>query len=345
MECSAGMLTVVQAEGRRPGMDLCAACNFLSSSGDDIRARVTISWSVPRLLVLSVKAEEAGVVGCVKDVLVQSREILLKQKADLRKQITPLLKGFQTERFSSLSDCSHSFGAPALVGALAGRVAAGTAAPPAVAVMAGALRLSSWWYQAGSEVALWVVLSPPSRKGLGSMPQPGIGGPFCVERHVLPLEHPHTVPADGAGGVEVEGHQVFWTCDSKPFISVLTTVPPHTDSLGVSTKTKAGLSCVVQPSADGAALTGGLMEGTTARWMSVRVVLVVVMVVVMVMMMLVVVMVMMMLVVMMMVVMVVMMMVMMMLVVVMVMMMLVVVVMVLVIRYLYRTADTRDVCT
>ncbi|KAI4884887.1 hypothetical protein NFI96_014521 [Prochilodus magdalenae] len=55
------------------------------------------------------------------------------------------------------------------------------------------------------------------------------------------LEHPHTVPADGAVGVEVEGHQAFWTCDSKPSISVLTTVPPHTDSLGVSTKTKAGL--------------------------------------------------------------------------------------------------------
>ncbi|KAI4878500.1 hypothetical protein NFI96_008361 [Prochilodus magdalenae] len=49
------------------------------------------------------------------------------------------------------------------------------------------------------------------------------------------------VPADGAVGVEVEGHQAFWTCDGKPFILVLTTVPPHTDSLGVSTKTKAGL--------------------------------------------------------------------------------------------------------
>ncbi|KAI4899683.1 hypothetical protein NFI96_006230 [Prochilodus magdalenae] len=55
------------------------------------------------------------------------------------------------------------------------------------------------------------------------------------------LEHPHTVPADGAVGVEVEVHQVFWTCDNKPSISVLTTVPPHMDSLGVSTKTKAGL--------------------------------------------------------------------------------------------------------
>ncbi|KAI4890310.1 hypothetical protein NFI96_017719 [Prochilodus magdalenae] len=53
------------------------------------------------------------------------------------------------------------------------------------------------------------------------------------------LEYPHTVPADGAVGVE--GHQAFWTCDNKPFISVLTTVPPHTDSLGVSTKTKVGL--------------------------------------------------------------------------------------------------------
>ncbi|KAI4887966.1 hypothetical protein NFI96_018259, partial [Prochilodus magdalenae] len=44
------------------------------------------------------------------------------------------------------------------------------------------------------------------------------------------LEHPHTVPADGAVGVKVEGHQAFWTCDNQPFISVLTTVPPHTDS-------------------------------------------------------------------------------------------------------------------
>ncbi|KAI4871710.1 hypothetical protein NFI96_024772, partial [Prochilodus magdalenae] len=55
------------------------------------------------------------------------------------------------------------------------------------------------------------------------------------------LEYPHTAPADGAVGVEVEGHQAFWTCDDKRFILVLTTVPPHTDSLGVSTKTKAGL--------------------------------------------------------------------------------------------------------
>ncbi|KAI4874998.1 hypothetical protein NFI96_003222 [Prochilodus magdalenae] len=62
--------------------------------------------------------------------------------------------------------------------------------------------------------------------------------PLCYE---LQLEHPHTVPADGAVGVEVEGHQVFWTCDNRPFILVLNTVPPHTDSLGVSTKTKAGL--------------------------------------------------------------------------------------------------------
>ncbi|KAI4896372.1 hypothetical protein NFI96_009924 [Prochilodus magdalenae] len=49
------------------------------------------------------------------------------------------------------------------------------------------------------------------------------------------------VPADGAVGVEVEGHQAFWTCDYTSFILVLTTVPPHTDSLGVSTKAKAGL--------------------------------------------------------------------------------------------------------
>ncbi|KAI4902806.1 hypothetical protein NFI96_007461, partial [Prochilodus magdalenae] len=101
------------------------------------------------------------------------------------------------------------------------------------------------------------------------------------------LEHPHTVPAEGAVGVDVEGHQVFWTCDDKPSILVLTTVPPHTNSLGVSTKTLKSLkmtrchseslhdslSCVVQPSADGAALTGGLMEDTTAHWRSVMVVL------------------------------------------------------------------------
>ncbi|KAI4887471.1 hypothetical protein NFI96_012699 [Prochilodus magdalenae] len=62
-----------------------------------------------------------------------------------------------------------------------------------------------------------------------------------IPKRVMFLEHPHTVPADGAVGVEVEGHQAFWTCDDKPFISVLTTVPPHTGSLGVSTKTKAGL--------------------------------------------------------------------------------------------------------
>ncbi|KAI4904338.1 hypothetical protein NFI96_003503 [Prochilodus magdalenae] len=61
-------------------------------------------------------------------------------------------------------------------------------------------------------------------------------GTAFEENNTLP-----EVPADGAVGVEVEGHQVFWTCDNKPSILVLTTVPPHTDSLGVSTKTKAGL--------------------------------------------------------------------------------------------------------
>ncbi|KAI4873130.1 hypothetical protein NFI96_030509 [Prochilodus magdalenae] len=45
---------------------------------------------------------------------------------------------------------------------------------------------------------------------------------------------------DGAVGWRWR-HQVFWTCHNRPFILVLTTVPPHTDSLGVSTKTKAGL--------------------------------------------------------------------------------------------------------
>ncbi|KAI4888788.1 hypothetical protein NFI96_028294 [Prochilodus magdalenae] len=70
------------------------------------------------------------------------------------------------------------------------------------------------------------------------------GSDFCPACCCSLLEHPHTVPADGAVGVEVERHQVFWTCDDKPFISVLTTVPPHTDSLGVPTKTKAGLSFI-----------------------------------------------------------------------------------------------------
>ncbi|KAI4873377.1 hypothetical protein NFI96_022076 [Prochilodus magdalenae] len=62
------------------------------------------------------------------------------------------------------------------------------------------------------------------------------------------LEHPHTVPADGAVGVEVEGHQegrsffIRLVTTNRSWDSVLlTTVPPHTDSLGVSTKTKAGL--------------------------------------------------------------------------------------------------------
>ncbi|KAI4881057.1 hypothetical protein NFI96_004012 [Prochilodus magdalenae] len=62
-----------------------------------------------------------------------------------------------------------------------------------------------------------------------SLIQPGVLRCYCP------------VPADGAVGVEVEGHQAFWTCDYRPFILVLTTVPPHTGSLGVSTKTKAGL--------------------------------------------------------------------------------------------------------
>ncbi|KAI4888581.1 hypothetical protein NFI96_021058 [Prochilodus magdalenae] len=114
-----------------------------------------------------------------------------------------------------------------------------------------------WMAEALSQSGVLKATKPaPTRKG---------NFPFSIAA-ILPelLEHPHTVPADGAVGVEVEGHQAFWTCDSKPFISVLTTVPAHTDSLGVSTKTKAGLSCVVQPSANGAALTGGLQEDTTA---------------------------------------------------------------------------------
>ncbi|KAI4879061.1 hypothetical protein NFI96_014969 [Prochilodus magdalenae] len=71
-------------------------------------------------------------------------------------------------------------------------------------------------------------------------PSPQVSG-SPTNDWMLNLEHPHTVPADGAVGVEVEGHQAFWMCDDTSLISVLTTVPPHTDSLGVSTKTKAGL--------------------------------------------------------------------------------------------------------
>ncbi|KAI4899371.1 hypothetical protein NFI96_008623 [Prochilodus magdalenae] len=70
---------------------------------------------------------------------------------------------------------------------------------------------------------------------------PNEGSALMDDKRPLQLEHPHTVPADGAVGVKVEGHQAFWTCDNKQLILVLTTVPPHTDSLGVSTKTKAGL--------------------------------------------------------------------------------------------------------
>ncbi|KAI4872640.1 hypothetical protein NFI96_022291, partial [Prochilodus magdalenae] len=56
-------------------------------------------------------------------------------------------------------------------------------------------------------------------------------------------EYPHTVPADGAVGAEVEGHQAFWMCDvsNKQCSVELTTVPPHMGSLVVSTKAKVGL--------------------------------------------------------------------------------------------------------
>ncbi|KAI4901245.1 hypothetical protein NFI96_009282 [Prochilodus magdalenae] len=54
------------------------------------------------------------------------------------------------------------------------------------------------------------------------------------------LEHPHTVPADGAVGVEVEGRQVFWTWDSKP---LLTTVPARCTKMNglVSTSRRPGV--------------------------------------------------------------------------------------------------------
>ncbi|KAI4905204.1 hypothetical protein NFI96_011036 [Prochilodus magdalenae] len=92
----------------------------------------------------------------------------------------------------------------------------------------------------------------PCKAAFSNRPLPHEGPTACVTvspssppqaRRLTKLKcwPPAAVPADGAVGVEVEGHQAFWTCDHKPFISVLTTVPPHTDSLGVSTKTKAGL--------------------------------------------------------------------------------------------------------
>ncbi|KAI4896274.1 hypothetical protein NFI96_003665 [Prochilodus magdalenae] len=94
------------------------------------------------------------------------------------------------------------------------------------------------------DTAGWIVLDendwvgPPSYPDGSTKPVPITPEGGCGDGW---LEHPHTVPADGAVVVEVEGHRVFWTCDDTPFILVLTTVPPHTDSLGVSTKTKAGL--------------------------------------------------------------------------------------------------------
>ncbi|KAI4904333.1 hypothetical protein NFI96_033543 [Prochilodus magdalenae] len=43
---------------------------------------------------------------------------------------------------------------------------------------------------------------------------------------------------DKGAGEGVERHQAFWTCDNRPFIMMLTTVPPHTDSLVCSTGVK-----------------------------------------------------------------------------------------------------------
>ncbi|KAI4901911.1 hypothetical protein NFI96_006485 [Prochilodus magdalenae] len=101
----------------------------------------------------------------------------------------------------------------------------------------------------------------------------------------MQLEHPHTVPADGAVEVEAEDTrpsgrvacdalprclhtQIRWASPPRPKRdSSLKMTRCHSESLHDS------LSCVVQPSADGVALTGGLMGDTTARWMSVRVVL------------------------------------------------------------------------
>ncbi|KAI4902708.1 hypothetical protein NFI96_007506 [Prochilodus magdalenae] len=133
----------------------------------------------------------------------------------------------------------------------------------------------SWWLDVSELSAAEMLAAPQERKRAGSSAAPeepkalpvgkpssrSSGGevdlrdsskysvtPACVVLYDVQevistgkLQHPHTVPADGAVGVEVEEHQAFWTCDNRPFILVLTTVPPHTDSLGVSTKTKAGL--------------------------------------------------------------------------------------------------------
>ncbi|KAI4891842.1 hypothetical protein NFI96_029008 [Prochilodus magdalenae] len=98
------------------------------------------------------------------------------------------------------------------------------------------------------EVTGWVLISPLAKKDAGSYEchasnakgeASAVGSIHVVESiSDIPTKK---IPADGAVGVEVEGHQAFWTCDNRPFILVLTTVPPHTDSLGVSTKTKAGL--------------------------------------------------------------------------------------------------------
>ncbi|KAI4881351.1 hypothetical protein NFI96_001855 [Prochilodus magdalenae] len=94
-------------------------------------------------------------------------------------------------------------------------------------------------FEAGIKVQIHTQDEPPFIDQLGFGVAPGFQTfVSCQEQR---LEHPHTVPADGAVGVEVEGHQAFWTCDNRPFILMLTTVPPHTGSLGVSTKTKAGL--------------------------------------------------------------------------------------------------------
>ncbi|KAI4904658.1 hypothetical protein NFI96_008373 [Prochilodus magdalenae] len=95
-------------------------------------------------------------------------------------------------------------------------------------------------------------LEPPAGGASGNTQSPS--GPLAGLPDLHPIDSPHTEESTMTSVMHVlniltqflQMVRQGWrwrdtTCEIKPFISVLTTVPPHTDSLGVSTKTKAGL--------------------------------------------------------------------------------------------------------
>ncbi|KAI4884149.1 hypothetical protein NFI96_005516, partial [Prochilodus magdalenae] len=79
------------------------------------------------------------------------------------------------------------------------------------------------------------------------------------------LSQDHVVETRQGGNQNGTGRQAENACH------LLGTVTDGHAQGTAAVSTCKGLSCVVQPSANGAALTGGLMEDTTARWRSVMV--------------------------------------------------------------------------